>query len=202
MSEPRQNLDASKLPDFAFGSRTVLGWGTWGFIAIEGSIFAVLMASYLYGMNLADDWPPPRFAPPLLGFGIANTLLLLAMIVPNALCKRAAERLDLQPMQRWLGVLFALEFTFLLVRMFEFGALEVRWDDHFYGSMLWVMLGFHSLHVFSTLVETGLLLALSFRKGIRPHRFSDVADNAFFRYFAVWFWLPLFALIYLVPRGD
>ena len=202
MSAPTRNIDASTLPDFAFGSRTALAGGTWGFIAVEGAIFAVLVASYLYGMGKADEWPPPRVPPPLLLYGVVNTLIMLATIVPNMIYKRAAERMDLRATQRWLVVIFALEVAFLVVRGFEFAALEVRWDDHFYGSMLWVLLGFHTVHVFSDVVETGVLFALSLRKGVKPHRFADMADNAFFWYFAVWFWLPLFVLIYLVPRWN
>ncbi|MBA4138206.1 MAG: cytochrome C oxidase subunit III [Opitutus sp.] len=202
MSAPAQNLDASKLPDHAFGVRTVLGWGTWGFIAVESAIFAVLIASYLYGMGKAETWPPPPFSAPALSYGIINTLIMLATVVPNVIYKRAAERMQLRTTQRCLVVLFVLECAFLVVRGLEFAGLAVRWDDNFYGSMLWVLLGFHTIHVFSDVVETAVLFALSLRKGIRPHRFADMFDNAFFWYFAVWVWLPLFALIYLVPRWN
>jgi len=106
------------------------------------------------------------------------------------------------PLHSFHLLALVLEVALLVVRGFEFRAIEVRWDDNFYGSMLWTMLGFHAVHIFSDVVETAVLLIISFRKGIKPHRFVDMADNAFFWYFAVWFWLPLFVLIYLVPRWS
>lgn len=202
MSTPTRNLNVAELPDHAFGSRSLLAWGTWGFIAVEGSIFGVLIASYLYGMGRADEWPPPPFGPPALIYGLLATGIILATLVPNMIYKRAAERYDLRTAQICLAVLLVLEVAILVVRGFEFRAIEVRWDDNFYGSMLWVMLAFHAIHIFSDVVETAVLLIISFRKGIKPHRFVDMADNAFFWYFAVWFWLPLFVLIYLVPRWS
>lgn len=202
MTERPRNLDAAQLPDHAFGTRTVLGWGTWGFIAVEGAIFAVLIASYLYGMGRADRWPPAGTPPPLLTHGIATTLLILGTAVVNVFYQRAAHAMDLRAARRGLALMLALETAFLLMRGFEFAALEVRWDDNFYGSMLWTLLGFHTIHVFSDVVETAVLLALSLRRGIRPHRFSDMADNALYWHFAVVVWLPLFGLIYLLPRWS
>lgn len=196
----RRNYDASKLPDYAFGTRTVLGWGTLGFIAIEGTIFATLIATYLYGMGRAEIWPPPTSPPPPLTYGIINTAIIFGTLVVNVLYKRAADHLELRPARRCLVVMLVLELAFLVVRGFEFAALEVAWNDNFYGSILWTLLGFHTLHVFSDVVETGVLLALAFRKNIRPHRFSDMSDNAFFWYFAVVIWVPLFVLVYLIPH--
>ena len=38
-------LDVSDLPAFAFGARATLWWGVWGLIAIEGTMFGLLIAS-------------------------------------------------------------------------------------------------------------------------------------------------------------
>lgn len=200
MNAPVRNLDVRALPDHAYGLRTVLGWGTLGFITIEATIFGTLIASYLYGYARAELWPPPPFGPPLLLFGLINTALILLSLVPNVLCKRAAETKQLPRVRACLIVMLVLEIAFLVVRGFEFAALEVRWDDNFYGSILWVLLGAHTLHLFSDLVETAVLLVLMHRRGVRPHRFADCADNAFYWYFAVLSWVPIAFLVYILPR--
>ncbi len=41
-------VDLSKLPDYGFGSRMTPWWGTIGFIALEGTAFVLVLASYLY----------------------------------------------------------------------------------------------------------------------------------------------------------
>lgn len=196
----QRNFNAAELPDHAFGSRTVLGWGAFGLLAVEATVFATLIATCLYGMGRADVWPPPPFQPPQLSFGVINTAILGVSLGVNLIYKRAAERFDLRVAQRCLAAMLALELAFLVVRGFELRALEVRWDDNFYGSILWVMLGFHTLHLFADFVETAVLLILSFRRGIRPHRFSDMSNNALFWYFAGIVWVPLFVLIYILPR--
>jgi hypothetical protein len=46
-----------------------------------------------------------------------------------------------------------------------------------------------------------VLTALMFtRHGGSPRRFADVDDNAFYWFFGVASWLPIYLLIYSVPR--
>lgn len=198
MSE--RNIDASRLPDFAFGSRTLLGWGTWGFIAIEGCVFLVLALTAVYGIARNEHWPPPPSAPPPLVYATLTTALLLAAVYPNHRCKRAAERLELRPARRWLAVGLAGTAAVLVTRGLELNALEIRWDDHFFGSILWTTLVFHALHLLSNFVEGAVLFALAFRRGVRPHRLSDMADSASYAYFTALIWLPLYYLLFLHPR--
>jgi cytochrome c oxidase subunit III len=199
---PTRNYDASQLPDHAFGTQTVLGWGTLGFIAVESTVFAALFTSYLYGMARADEWPPPPYNPPALVFGLINGGLILASLVPAIIYKRAAENLNLRTCRICMIILLVLETVFLAVRGVEFTRLEPAWDVNFYGSIMWVTLAFHTLLVFGDVIETALLFALSFRRGLKPHRFSDMADNAFYWYFIIVLWVPLFVLIYLAPRWN
>lgn len=195
---PLRNLDVSGLPDHAFGHRSALWWGSVGIIVIEAAIFGVLIATYLYGMARADDRPPA--APPQLGYGLLATGLLVLSAWPHIAFRRATERIDLRRVRIWLAVAVALKTALLVVRGFEFLALEARWDDHFYGSILWTILGFHTLHLFSDWVETLVLLVMVLRQPFQPRRRADLFQAALFWNFAVVAWLPLFALIYLLPR--
>ena len=47
MSE-RATLDVRGLPRYAFGAKSILWWGTMGLVAIEGTMFAILIATYFY----------------------------------------------------------------------------------------------------------------------------------------------------------
>jgi heme/copper-type cytochrome/quinol oxidase subunit 3 len=123
-----------------------------------------------------------------------------ASILPNQLAKQAAEELAL-PRVRWLLVI-CLTFgaAFAGVRVFEFLSLNCRWDSNAYGSIVWVLLGLHTAHLVTDVLDTGVLTALMFSGHVEPKRFVDVSENALYWYFVVLSWLPIFAIVYLAPR--
>jgi cytochrome c oxidase subunit III len=89
----------------------------------------------------------------------------------------------------------------LILRVFEFRALNVLWDSNAYGSIVWTLLGLHTLHIATDLADTLVLAALMFtRHGHMTRRFSDVNDNAVYWDFVVVSWLPIYGLIYWFPR--
>jgi heme/copper-type cytochrome/quinol oxidase subunit 3 len=89
----------------------------------------------------------------------------------------------------------------LVLRAFEFTVLNIRWDDNAYGSIIWTMLGLHTTHIATDLIDTLVLTCLMFsRHADNPRRFGDVEDNAMYWNFVVATWIPLYACIYWVPR--
>jgi cytochrome c oxidase subunit III len=192
-------IDVSPLPEFAFGQRSVLWWGTMGLMAIEGTMFALTIASYLFIKGRNPHWPPDAFPPALL-WGTLNTVLLLVSAVPNALTKRAAERFDLRKVQLWMTVCIAFAVAFNIVRIFEFRSLNVWWDQNAYGSVTWTLLGLHTVHIVTDLLDTVVLAVLMFVGPIEEKRFVDVSENAMYWYFVVLTWLPIYGLIYFGPR--
>jgi heme/copper-type cytochrome/quinol oxidase subunit 3 len=195
----RAAIDVSPIPTFAFGHRSILWWATMGLIAIEGTVFALLCASYLFLRWRVPDWPP-GLEPPDLRWGIASTILLLVSVIPNELTKRAAERLDLGAVRVWIVVcvLFGLGFTVL--RALEFTTLNVWWDTNAYGSAVWTLLGMHTAHILTDLVDTVVLAVLMFTGPVDGRRLVDVSENALYWYFVVLGWLPIYGLIYFAPR--
>jgi heme/copper-type cytochrome/quinol oxidase subunit 3 len=86
------------------------------------------------------------------------------------------------------------------IRIMEFAVLPVRWDRNAYASFVWVLLGLHGTHVLTDVVDTVVVTVLMFTRHGRGKRFSDVEDNAFYWYFVVLSWLPLYVVLYWVPR--
>ena len=193
-------LDLAKLPLHGMGSASVTWWGTAAFMLIEGTGFAVVIAVYLYLMSLAATWPIDAPAPDLLP-GTVVTLILVASVVPNYLTSRWAEQQDLRKVRLAMVVMSILGILPLIVRVFEFPALKVKWDTNAYGSIVWTMLGLHTTHIITDLVDTLVLAVLMFtRHGDNKRRFGDVQDNAMYWNFVVAAWLPIYACIYWVPR--
>lgn len=193
-------LDVSKLPLHGMGVASPTWWGTCAFMLIEGSGFALAIAVYFYLMSLAPQWPL-NAPPPDLWAGTWLTILLVASVVPNMLVSRWAEKRDLRKVRIGLLVMTVMGILPLAFRIFEFPALHIPWDQNAYGSITWVLLGLHTTHILTDLVDTLVLTCLMFSKHAdNPRRYGDVEDNALYWNFVVVAWLPIYACIYWVPR--
>jgi heme/copper-type cytochrome/quinol oxidase subunit 3 len=192
--------DLSRLPLHGMGSASMTWWGTLAFMLIEGTGFALAIAVYLYLMSVAATWPIDAARPDLLP-GTIVTLLLLVSLVPNYLVARWGEQQNLSKVKAGLVVMSILGIAPLIVRMFEFKALNVSWDSNAYGSIVWTLLGLHATHIITDLADTLVLAALMFtRHGNNLRRFGDVQDNAMYWNFVVVAWLPIYFCIYWIPR--
>ena len=192
-------LNARQMPSYAYGHRSPIWWGTLGFAAAEGMGFAMAVGAYFYLVFVNGNWPLSAPAPDLLWSGLF-TVAMLASLWPNHMAKRDGEREDLARSRRDLVIMSLIGIALLGLRIMEFSVLHVRWDQNAYGSITWVLLGLHATHLITDVGDTLVLLALMFTRHATGRRFSDVSDNAFYWYFVVGAWLPLYVLIYWVPR--
>jgi cytochrome c oxidase subunit III len=191
--------DVSDLPDYAFGNRMTPFWGTLAFMTLEGTGFALAAGSYLYLVWLNPQWPLADKPPDLLWSSLLTAVLLISFW-PDHIAKRSAKHEDLHKVRRDLLIMSFVAIVVLGLRAFEFGTLNVRWDQNAYGSIVWVLLGLHTAHVLTDAIDTFVLTALMFTRHAHGKRFSDAEDNAFYWDFVVVSWLPIYALIYWVPR--
>jgi cytochrome c oxidase subunit III len=195
----RTAVDVSQLPTFAFGQRSILWWATLGMCLIEGTAFVVMGAAYIFLKWRVPDWPP-GVAPPELGWATATTVLTLVSILPNELTKRAAEKLDLAKVRLWIVVTALFGTAVCITRALEFTVLNCWWDTNAYGSIVWTLLGIHTAHLVTDLLDTIVLTVMLFTGPLDANRFVDVSENAFYWYFVVFTWMPIYALLYIAPR--
>lgn len=198
-TRPRDVLDVSGLPTYAFGHRSIVSWGTLGFMVIEGTLFVLLIVSYLYLRSRSTVWPLGAH-PPALFWGTLNLALLLLSAVPNQLAKRAAEKLDLRGVRIWMIVCLLFGVGFIWIRVYEFQSLNVWWDYNAYGSLVWVLLGSHTVHLLTDEMDSAVLAAVMFIGPLEERRFVDVSENSLYWYFVLASWVPIYAVIYLAPR--
>jgi heme/copper-type cytochrome/quinol oxidase subunit 3 len=193
-------LDVRELPTIVFSHRSLMWWGTLGMMAIEATVFALAVMAYFYLRSHSATWPLSAM-PPDLFWGTLNTAVMLASFVPAHLAKKEAEALRLRGVRLWLvvGVLFGVVFTGL--RVMEFAALNCRWDSSAYGSVVWLLLGLHTTHIVTDLVDTAVLAVLFFTGPLDGKRFVDVSENSFYWYFVVGTWLPIYLVIYWGARA-
>jgi cytochrome c oxidase subunit 3 len=193
-------LDVSEVPTVVFSHRSLMWWGTLGMMAIEGTVFALAIMAYFYLRSHQDTWPLTSLPPNLL-WGTINLVVMLVSFVPAHLAKRAGERLELHGVRRWLVASTLFGIAFVVIRGFEFAALNVRWDSNAYGSVVWMLLLLHTTHVITDLIDTLVLTVLFFTGPLDGKRFVDVSENSFYWYFVVAAWIPIYLVIYWGARA-
>lgn len=197
---PRVVGDLSDLPGSATGSRHLVWWGNFNFMLIEGMAFLLAGACYLYLIGRSPTWPPPGDRMPDLLWGSVFTVALIVSEAPNLwlLGNAKAKR---EKATRWLALAMSL-FGLVLValRAIELGHLNVRWEQDAYGSVVWMLMVLHTTHVVTELGETGIQTVWLFTHEIGDDQYSDVEDDSNYWTFVVLAWLPLYVLVYWVPR--
>ena len=193
-------LDVSHLPPVAFGPRTTIWWGVIGLLAIEGTMFAIVLATYFYLRQNFASWPPLGTPPPGLLAGSANMALLLVSVWPMLIAHRAGLEEKRRPI--WIALVFCILIGVVSIglRAFEFGATYCRWYTHAYGSIVWTALSLHLGHLIASTLENILLALLMWRGPVERKHFVDINVNAVYWYFVVFGWLPVYAVLYFAPR--
>lgn len=195
----RRTLDVARLPDYAFGHQGLIWWGTVGFMVIEGSMFVMALVCYFVLRTRVPEWPP-SLPNPDVTLGTVNLVILLASVIPNTIAKRAAVELDLGRVQRLMPIMLVFGVAFLAIRAFEYASLGTSWATNAYGSIVWFILGLHTAHLLTDVVETAVLTVLMFTAHGEPKRFVDVSENAVYWDFVVVSWIPIYLTLYMAPR--
>jgi cytochrome c oxidase subunit I+III len=199
--KPRPTLDVSGLPEYNYDSHAPLWWGNLMMIFIEGTIIAIVIATYFYLRQNFSQWPPVRVAPPDLLPGTAQLAVLLLSLIPvyriDQLTKRGGSKRDVLI---WLGVYFIFAISSIVIRFYEFPAMNCGWSDHAYGSIVWTALGLHLGHLLSSTIETLVLTIYLLGHEFDGKRRVDLNSDGLYWYFVVAAWIPLYVMLYLVPR--
>jgi heme/copper-type cytochrome/quinol oxidase subunit 3 len=203
----RAVIDVSELPHHEFDTYDPVWWGNNLLLAIETSMFAILIATYFYLRQNFSLWPPPlaqltaTLRPlPELGYGTANTILLLLGCIPMVLADLAARRGNRNTARIGLVICAVIGFGALVLRGFEFSAVYFRWDSNAYGSIVWFMLGMHMMHLMILTTETVLLAIWIFNREFDMKHRVDIVTVGVYWYWVVAIWIVLYAIIYFTPR--
>ena len=200
-------IDVSELPHHEFDTYDPVWWGNNFLLAIETSMFALLIATYFYLKQNFPEWPPP-LAPlngplnplPDLGFGSANTVLLLLSLIPAVIVDLSARRGDRKSAQTGLMICMGCVVGAIVLRSYEFSAVKFYWDSNAYGSIVWFILGMHLLHLITLSCETFLLTTWSFAREFDMKHRVDIVALAVYWYWVVGIWCVLYAIVYFTPR--
>jgi cytochrome c oxidase subunit I+III len=192
--------DVAELPTVTFGSKSLMWWGTLGFIVIEGWTTALLVVAYLYLRQNYETWPPLRTPYPSLLIPTINVLVMLVSCIPAYLVAQAARRLDEAAVKRWLLIMSLAVVPTIVLRWWELWAINTRWDTTAYGSAAWTIVGFHTSLLLLDVVDTLGLTLFYFIREMPARTYSDTVDNSNYWYFTVGLWVAIYLIVYVGPR--
>jgi cytochrome c oxidase subunit 3 len=192
--------DLAALPDSAMGASNVVWWGNIGFMLIEGTVFLLAIGCYFYLQSQSPAWPPPGDRLPDLTWASIFTAALLASEIPNIWVGRKAAGKNAGGVRIGTLLMAIVGIALIAVRAVEFDHLNIRWDQDAYGSVVWMLMVLHTSHLVTDLGETVVQSAWLYSHRIDDDQYSDVQDASEYWTFVVLAWLPIYVVIYWVPR--
>lgn len=170
-------------------------------IIVEAIMFAGLISSFLVFKYNSPEWPPkdqPRY-PAAATF--INTLVLLASGVTMFQFRKfwhqgnkpAKTLATLAILSALLGIAFISMQGIEWVKLINYG---LTLKSSVYGSIFYVLIGFHALHVLIAVVWLSLSTAAAVAQKFPP-KLIHLEVCGLFWYFVVFFWPVIYAVVYL-----
>ena len=115
--------DVSGTAPTVFGHRSLMWWGTLGFMAIEGTTLFICVVSYFYLRRNFPTWPPEHDFRPASLIPTIQAVLMLASNIPMRWADQASAGWMLQRSATGLLICSVLLVVMSVLRWFEFQAL-------------------------------------------------------------------------------
>jgi cytochrome c oxidase subunit 3 len=176
---------------------SALSVGVVVWLSSELMFFSGLFAAWFTLRSSTRPWPP---AGVVLSTG-RTALATLALIASSFTMHRAvgaAARDDRSRAVRWLGVTALLGAAFLANQVWEYADLPFRISSHAYGSVFYLLTGFHGLHVLGGLLFMGAVASMVSGRGSRAPVGPTIEVCAYYWHFVDAVWVAMFATIYLL----
>ncbi len=175
---------------------STLGVGVIVWLASELMFFSGLFAAYFTLRSVNDVWPPKG-----VELATARTAVATAVLVSSSgamhMAVVAARRNDRRGAVRWLGVTALMGLIFLSNQALEYVQAPFRLTSHAYGSVFYLMTGFHGAHVIGGLVFMGAVAAaIAGRSRVPTHQTVEVC--AYYWHFVDVVWVAMFLTIYVL----
>jgi cytochrome c oxidase subunit III len=175
---------------------STLGVGVIVWLASELMFFSGLFAAYFTLRSTNAVWPPKGVELATARTAVA-TVILVASSAAMHMAVVAARRDDRKGAQRWLGVTALMGLVFLSNQALEYAQAPFTLTSHAYGSIFYLMTGFHGAHVIGGLVFMGAV-AVAIAGRSRAPTLQTVEVCAYYWHFVDVVWVAMFLTIYVL----
>ena len=196
MATPQDRVAALNRPN-------IVSVGTIAFLAQELMFFAGLFAMYFVSRAnglTAGDWDNQTAHLNVL-FGTIITVVLLTSSVTSQMGVFAAERGDVFGLRKWFGVTILLGVIFLGLVAFEWSEMiraGVTIQASVYGSMFYIITGFHMAHVTAGILAFIVVMLRVSKSKFTPAQATAAMATSYYWHFVDVIWVGVFITLYLV----
>lgn len=173
-----------------------MGVGVVVWLASELMFFSGLFAAWFTLRAHNDPWPPEGAELDVPRTAIATVVLLASSGTMHVATSRAKSG-NRRHAVLWLGITAALGALFLTNQVIEYVELDFGLDSHAYGSIFYLLTGFHGLHVLGGLFFMGAVAAAIAGRSLAPAA-STVEVCAAYWHFVDVVWIGVFSAVYLI----
>ena len=193
-------IPKERLPVIVSGPRAPVWWAVLLLVLIETIVFGSLISSYFYLRLGAAEWPPGGAPPPELLLPIVNTGVLFASAVAVLWATASLKKGNVRRLKWGLGAGVVLETVFFVIKLIMSGDVQVGWTENAYGSIFWTINHLHTGHVLVAILMGIVVLLLTFRGYVTVERRLPVQVVNIYWQFVTLIWVPVFVVLFLVPR--
>ena len=177
--------------------------GTIVFLAQELMFFAGLFAMYFTsranGMK-TGDWAVQTDHLNVL-FGTIITIVLVTSSVTSQLGVFAAEKGDVFGLRKWFTVTIALGVIFLGLVAYEWAEMVMHGvtpQSSVYGSVFYIITGFHMAHVTAGIIAFIIVLMRVSKSKFTPAQATAAMVVSYYWHFVDAIWVGVFITLYIV----
>jgi cytochrome c oxidase subunit III len=176
---------------------SALSVGVVVWLASELMFFSGLFAAWFSLRASNPEWPPDGVELDLPRTWVA-TAVLVASSGTMHLAVAAAERSDRAGALRWLAATGLLGTAFLANLGLEYAELPFEMSSHAYGSIFYLLTGFHGLHLLGGILFMAAVAATIGGSASRAPARGPVEVCAYYWHFVDVVWIAVFASVYLL----
>jgi cytochrome c oxidase subunit 3 len=172
-------------------------WGMAALIATESMVFTVLLGGYFFLRASALQWPPGGIAGPELRLSLPFSFLLWGSSIPIFYAEAAIRRGSQRGLRIGLFVSAVMGAGFLAFTLEDFHDVTFGWRDNAYGSMFYVIVGLHALHVFAGLGMNVLVEIKAWQGKFRADCYTSVEVLSLYWHFVDAVWIFVFLSLFV-----
>jgi heme/copper-type cytochrome/quinol oxidase subunit 3 len=172
-------------------------WGMATLITTESTIFVILLGAYFFLRASTLTWPPAGIPAPELSLSVPFSFVLWGSSIPIFWAESAIRRGSERALRAGLVISGCMGASFLGYTVVDFRELTFGWRDNAYGSIYYLIVGLHALHVFIGLCMNALVQIKAWQHKFTAERHISVEVFALYWHFVDAVWIFVFFSLFI-----